>query len=339
MQSTATPTFTNVSTVPRIDSVVRKQTMAIVLALVLLAAVPFVASGYQMFQVTMVMIYAIALVGLNILTGYNGQMSLGHGAFFAIGAYAAAILMDKAGLPYWATVPIAGLVCALVGYLFGLPALKLEGLYLALATFALGVATPQLLKFKKLEPLTSGVQGITLLKPDAPFGLPLNPDQWMYFFVFAIGILLFVLAWNLVHGRIGLALQAVRDHPTAATAMGVNNARVKTAAFSVSAAYTGVAGALGAIAIQFVAPDSFTMFLSISLLVGIVAGGLATMSGAIWGAIFIHFIPNVAESISKAAPWAIYGVLLIIFVRLLPLGVAGETRRLWKRSRAPSRDR
>lgn len=334
MQSTATPTFTNVSTAPRVHSVVRQRAIAIVLPLVLLAAVPFVASGYQMFQVTMVMIYAIALVGLNVLTGYNGQMSLGHGAFFAIGAYAAAILMDKAGLPYWATVPIAGLVCALVGYLFGLPALKLEGLYLALATFALGVATPQLLKFKMLEPLTNGVQGITLLKPDAPFGLPLNPDQWMYFFVFAVGLVLFVLAWNLVQGRIGLALQAVRDQPTAATAMGINNARVKTAAFSVSAAYTGVAGALSAIAIQFVAPDSFTMFLSISLLVGIVAGGLASMSGAIWGAIFIHFIPNVAESISKAAPWAIYGVLLIVFVRLLPLGVAGETRRLWQRWRA-----
>jgi branched-chain amino acid transport system permease protein len=307
--------------------------VAVLGALCLLLAVPFFGSGYQLFQVTMVMIYAIALLGLNILTGYNGQMSLGHGAFYAIGAYTAAILMDKAGMPYWATVPLAGVVCAIVGYLFGLPALKLEGLYLALATFALGVATPQLLKFKKLEPWTSGVQGITLIKPDAPFGLPLNPDQWLYFFVLSIAVVLFILGWNLIHGRIGLALQAVRDHPTAATAMGINNAQVKTAAFAVSAGYTGVAGALGAIAIQFVAPDSFTMFLSISLLVGIVAGGLASMWGAIWGAVFILFIPNVAEQISKAAPWAIYGVLLIVFIRLLPQGAAGELRRLSERLR------
>ena len=307
------------------------QRIALAAALVLLAAAPFVATGYQTFQLTMVMVYAIALLGLNILTGYNGQMSLGHGAFYAIGAYAAAILMDKGGLPYWATVPMAGVVCAVAGYLFGLPALKLEGLYLALATFALGVATPQLLKFKQLEPWTSGVQGITLLKPDAPFGLPLNADQWLYFFVFATATVLFILAWNLIHGRIGLALQAVRDHPIAATAMGINNARVKTAAFAVSAGYTGIAGALSAIAVQFVAPDSFTMFLSISLLVGVVVGGLASLSGAVWGAIFIHFIPNVAEQISKAAPWAIYGLLLIVFIRLLPQGVAGALRGLSER--------
>jgi branched-chain amino acid transport system permease protein len=304
---------------------------AIMAGLVLLIAIAFVGTGYQLFQVTMVMVYVIALLGLNILTGYNGQMSLGHGAFYAVGAYAAAILMDKAGLPYWAVVPLAGVLCAFVGYLFGLPALKLEGLYLALATFALGVATPQLLKFKGLEPWTSGVQGISLLKPDAPFGLPIDADQWLYLFVLAVAVVLFVLAWNLIHGRIGLALQAVRDHPTAATAMGINNAQVKTAAFAVSAGYTGVAGALGAIAVQFVAPDSFTLFLSISLLVGIVAGGLASMWGALWGAVFIQFIPNIAEQISKAAPWAIYGVLLIVFIRLLPQGVAGELRKLSER--------
>ncbi|MES2481300.1 MAG: branched-chain amino acid ABC transporter permease [Pseudomonadota bacterium] len=305
----------------------RNQTLLVLLVLVL-AGFAFLGSGYQLFQVTMVMVWAIALLGLNILTGYNGQISLGHGAFYAIGAYVAAMLMDQAHWPYWSTLPVAALVCAVVGYLFGLPALKLEGLYLALATFALGTATPQLLKYKLFEKWTGGVQGIVLNKPDAPFGLPLNPDQWLYLFVLLVAVGMFILGWNVLHGRIGLALQAVRDHPVAATAMGVDNARVKTGAFALSAAYTGVAGALGAIAVQFVAPDSFTMFLSISLLVGIIVGGLASLSGAVWGAIFIHFVPNVAEKISKAAPWAIYGVLLILVVFLLPQGVAGGLTRL-----------
>ncbi|MCA0239260.1 MAG: branched-chain amino acid ABC transporter permease [Proteobacteria bacterium] len=308
-------------------------------AVALVTGFAFVGSGYQLFQATMVMVYAIALLGLNILTGYNGQISLGHGAFFAIGAYCAAILMERLSMPYWATLPAAALACGLVGYAVGWPALKLEGIYLALATFALGTATPQLLKFRKLEPLTGGAQGLVLLKPDAPFGLPLNQDQWLYLFVFGVALLMFAIARNLLDGRIGLALLAVRDHPTAATAMGVDVARVKTAAFAVSAAYTGVAGALGAIAVQFVAPDSFTMFLSISLIVGIVAGGLASMSGAVWGAAFIHFIPNVAEKVSKAAPWAIYGVMLIVFVMLLPQGVAGALQRAraaWQRRRRPA---
>lgn len=295
----------------------------IVVALLLLAGFAFIGTGYLLFQVTTVMIWAIALLGLNILTGYNGQISLGHGAFYAIGAYCAAILMDQANWPYWTTLPMAALVCAIVGYLFGLPALRLEGLYLGLATFALGSATPQLLKAHRFEKWTGGVQGIVLTKPDAPFGLPLTPDQWLYLFVFIVAIVMFWLGWNVLHGRIGLALQAVRDHPVAATAMGVDTARVKTGAFALSAAYTGVAGALSAIVVQFVSPDSFTMFLSISLLVGVVIGGLASLSGAIWGAIFIQFVPNVAENVSKAAPWTIYGVMLIAFVFLLPQGVAG----------------
>src|SRR5438874_10354816 len=169
--------------------------MATVTVLLLLAAcvLPFVVSNYRTFQLTLVLVYAIALLGLNILTGYNGQISLGHGAFYAIGAYAAAILMDRFGLPYWATVPIAGAACLLVGFLFGLPALRLEGLYLALATFALGVSMPQLLKYHHLEKWTGGVQGIVIAKPEAPaifpkMGLPLNPDQWLYFFTLAVAL-------------------------------------------------------------------------------------------------------------------------------------------------------
>ncbi|HJV11659.1 MAG TPA: branched-chain amino acid ABC transporter permease, partial [Burkholderiales bacterium] len=309
------------------------RTNVILLAVLLIAAcaLPFIVSNYRTFQFTLVLVYAIALLGLNILTGYNGQISLGHGAFYALGAYCAAILMDKMGAPYWVTIPAAGAVCLVAGFLFGLPALRLEGLYLALATFALGVATPQLLKYHHLEKWTGGVQGIVIAKPEAPFGLPINADQWLYFFTLAVTLGMFLLAWNLLRGRIGRALMAIRDHHLAAESMGVHNALYKSLAFGVSALYTGVAGALGAIAVQFVAPDSFNIFLSIMLLVGIVVGGLASISGALYGALFIQFVPNIADEISKAAPWAIFGIFMIGFVYLMPTGVAGAVRLLLAR--------
>jgi branched-chain amino acid transport system permease protein len=298
------------------------------LAVLLVAAcvLPFMVSNYRVFQLTLALVYAIALLGLNMLTGYNGQISLGHGAFYAIGAYVAAILMDKFGVPYWLTIPAAGAVCLVAGFLFGLPALRLEGLYLALATFALGVAMPQILKYKGFEHWTGGVMGIVIVKPEPPEWSGLTQDRWLYFVVLVCLVALFVIGWNLLRGRIGRAMVAIRDQPIAAQAMGVNTAMVKSLTFGVSAMYTGIAGALGAIVIQFVAPDSFTVFLSISLVVGVVVGGLASIPGAIYGALFIQFIPNVADQISKAAPWAIYGIFLLVFMYVMPTGVAGFVR-------------
>jgi len=309
----------------------RRRLFIVIVLLAAACALPFVLTSYRTFQAALVLVYAIALLGLNILTGYNGQISLGHGAFYAIGAYCAAILMDQAGFPYWATIPVAGAVCLLAGFLFGLPALRLEGLYLALATFALGVSMPQLLKYHLLEKWTGGVQGIVIAKPSAPAfltkaGLVLSPDQWLYFFVLAVALAMFFLGWNFVRGRVGRALIAIRDHHTAAQVMGINTALYKSLAFGVSAMFTGVAGALGAIAVQFVAPDSFNVFLSITLLVGVVVGGLASLSGALYGALFIQFVPNIADELSKAAPWAIFGVFLIGFIYLMPSGVASAVR-------------
>lgn len=304
----------------------RNQLIVLAVALAVACALPFAVSGYRTFQFTLALVYAIALLGLNILTGYNGQISLGHGAFYAIGAYCTAILMDKFGVPYWATLPAAGAVCLAVGFLFGLPALRLEGLYLALATFALGVSLPPLLKYKAIDAWTGGVQGIVITKPDPPFGLPVSQDQWLYLFTLAVALVMFALARNLLRGRIGRAMVAIRDQHTAAESMGVNTAMVKSLTFGVSAMYTGVAGALGAIAVQFVAPDSFNIFLSITFLVGIVIGGLASVTGAIYGALFIQFVPNIADELSKAAPWAVFGVFLIGFVYLMPTGVAGAIR-------------
>ena len=179
----------------------------IALGAVALCVLPFLFKDYRVFQFNLVLIYAIAILGLNILTGYNGQISLGHGAFFAMGAYCAAILMAHFDVAYWATLPAAALVCFLFGFLLGFPALRLDGNYLALATFAFALAVPQLLKHKVIETWTGGVQGIVLNKPDAPFqidvfGLPLSQDRWLYFFSLAVALLMFWLAANLVRGRV-----------------------------------------------------------------------------------------------------------------------------------------
>jgi len=310
----------------------RTRLIIIGLLIVIAFALPFVVGSYRIFQFNLVLVYAIVLLGLNILTGYNGQISLGHGAFYAIGAYVAAIMMDQWGLPYWMTIPVAGIVCFVAGFLFGLPALRLHGHYLALATFALGISMPQILKYKGLEEWTGGVQGIVILKPKAPFGLNISQDQWLYLFTLMIALIMFWLAWNLLRGRIGRAMVSIRDHPIAAEAMGINVAAVKTLTFGVSALYAGVGGALGAIVIQFVAPDTFVALVSISFLIGIVIGGLASISGVIYGALFIQFVPNIADQISKAAPWAVYGVFLLVFVFLAPRGVAGFMQVLWAKA-------
>ncbi len=297
------------------------------------AVLPLFVSGFRLFQFSQVLIYAIALLGLNLLTGYNGQFSLGHGAFYGIGAYTSAIMIDRWGIGYGWTIPAAGIVCLVVGFLFGRPALRLEGLYLALATFSLALAVPQVLKY--FEDWTGGSQGIVLSKPKAPLHLPLTEDQWLYFLTLAVTIVLFVLASNLLGGRTGRAIVAIRDNHIAAEAMGINNALYKSVIFGVSAAYTGIAGALSAIVIAFVAPDSFDVFLSITLLTGIVIGGFGTISGAIYGALFIQFVPNWAQDISKAAPWAIFGMFLIGFMYVMPRGIAGFLHLVWIRLTRP----
>src|SRR5258706_1549691 len=165
-------------------------------AVVALALLPIVGgktgliSNYSFLQLNLAIMFAIAVLGVNLLTGFNGQISLGHGAFLAIGGYVTAVLMARFGWPYWATLPAAALFCFVVGYLFGLPALRLEGHYLALATFALALAVPQILKYKWLEGLTGGGQGIVLNKPEAPFGLPLTEDQWLYYYCLVVMVVL-----------------------------------------------------------------------------------------------------------------------------------------------------
>jgi len=291
--------------------------------LLALAILPMFLTDFTTFTVTKVLIYALAIMGLNMLTGINGQFSLGHGAFFAAGAYTTAILMEQVGVNYALTLPAAALICFGLGFLFGFPALRLEGIYLALATFALAVATPQLLKLSIFQEVTGGVMGILLYKPETPFGLPISQDKWLYYFTLIVGLFLYWLARNLVASRTGRALMAIRDNPIAARSMGVNLAMYKATAFGISAAFTGVAGGLFAIVISFVAPDSFTFFISVSFLVGMVIGGVGWLPGALIGAAFIVYVPNEAEKISQGLSGAFFGVFLILMIYLAPNGAGG----------------
>jgi branched-chain amino acid transport system permease protein len=305
--------------------------------LAIAVVLPFVFQGFVVFQLTEVMIYGLAILGLNLLTGYNGQFSVGHGAFYGLGAYVTAILMHQYGVAYYWTLPAAGGICFAIGTLFGLPALRLQGLYLALATFALAVALPQLLKFHGLEGWTGGVQGIVVDQPEAPAFLQITDDQWLYYFTLAVVLLMFAGAANLVKSRTGRAIMAIRDHPIAAAAMGINQPLYKTLTFGVSALYTGVAGALGALAVQFVAPDSFSLFLSIYFLVGLILGGMGSLPGCLFGGLFVLYVPNIAESVSRGLAGAVYGVIMLLVIFVMPLGAAGFARYIvaWLSRRRP----
>src|SRR5262245_51159692 len=247
--------------------------------------------------------------------------------------------MARFGWPYWATLPAAALFCFAVGYLFGLPALRLEGHYLALATFGLAIAVPQILKYRHIEELTGGVQGIVLRRVRAPFDLSFTADQWMFWLVLAVAIFMFWVARNLVASRSGRALMAIRDQPMAASTMGINLPRYKAVTFGISALYTGVAGALYALISEGVAPDSFRFELSIALLVGMVVGGIASLPGAVMGGVFVQVIEKYADAITRqitatihlpieVEPWTIYGITLIALVYLMPTGIAGGLSRL-----------
>jgi branched-chain amino acid transport system permease protein len=298
--------------------------LATAVAIAIAAALPFWLRNYHVFELTMVMIYAIAVLGLNILTGFNGQISLGHGGFFAAGAYTAAILMHRYGVPYWATLAPAGLICFVLGVLFGLPALRFEGPYLALVTLAMALATPQLLKY--FDTWTGGQQGINLVKPMPPAALGLNQDRWIYLIALLALLIAIRVAANMLNGRTGRAWVAIRDHPIAAAAMGIDTARYKTLAFGTSTLFTGVAGALSAFAVGYVSPESYSLFLSVSFLVGSAVGGISTIGGAIVGGFFIQFVPNFANDISDAAPWAIYGLAMLVCMYTMPHGVVGTIK-------------
>ncbi len=317
-----------VEAVPKRAMTLGSGTSLVVLALLII--VPLFVKNFIIFEMTMLLVYSLAVLALNILTGGSGQFSLGQSAFYAVGAYTSAILMEHAGVNYALTLPVAGLVCFMFGFAFGQPALRLSGVYLALATFALATAMPQLLKLGYFETWTGGVQGLVVTKPDAPMAVQgmlallhlkkMSQDMWLYYFTLVIAIAIYVASVNLLRSRSGRAFMAIRDNEIAASAMGIDVALYKTLAFGVSAAITGIAGGLGAIAVQFVAPDGYTITLAISLFLGMVVGGVGWLPGSIVGAAFIIFVPNIAEGISKGLSGAVFGVILFLVIFLVPHG-------------------
>jgi branched-chain amino acid transport system permease protein len=284
-------------------------------------------------------VFFIAIVGLNLLTGYTGQISLGHGALMAVGAYTtAALVVHEHWRDVW-TIPLAGLAAGVVGFVIGLPALRLSGLYLALATFAFAVAMPSLLR--KFSGLTGGGQGLRLLE-QAPlqvtglsgtvtiFGHSMTQNHFLYYLTWAIGLVGFLVMWLIVRGRLGRVLRAVRDSEVAAASTGIDLARYKTLAFAISGVYAGVAGSLLAIQDEIVSPLTFTFLLSILLLVGTVVGGLGSLPGMVLGALFVQYLPDASTRVSSApgVPDFVYGAAIILVMILLPSGVGGLLRRL-----------
>ena len=322
-----------------------------VIGAVVVALLPRFMGEFRLLQFTLVAVYVIALLGLNILTGYSGQISLGHGAFVGIGAYVTALLsLGRPGLellqldpPSWLplgdgmtpifTIPIAALVTGVIGLLVGIPALRLGGVSLALATLALAVSFPILMK--RYSEVTGGGGGINLNLPETPFGWDISTRHWLYYEAWVTAGILFALAWLLVRGRIGRAWRAIRDGEVAAISSGVNPALYKTFAFGVSAAFAGAAGALFAIEIAYVNPDTFPVSLSILLLATAVIGGLGSLAGAIFGALLYQFLPIYTQEppifslhLADQAPPVVFGVFLIVIMLLLPGGVVSGIRRL-----------
>ncbi|MEU8467335.1 branched-chain amino acid ABC transporter permease [Streptomyces sp. NPDC029006] len=300
--------------------------LTMLLAAAVAGGAPFYFAPFQVFQLTMVLLYAVALAGLNLLVGFGGQISLGHGAFFAAGAYTAAVMLDRYDTGHLATLPVAAAGCFLLGLVFGVPALRLRGLYLALVTLSFAVFLPPLLK--RLEPVTGGSMGLTVDKLQPPAWSGLAEDQWMYFVVLAVTAVALLLARNLLRSRVGRALLAVRDNESAAEVMGVRLSLHKTLAFAWSAMFAGVGGCLYTWVIGFVSPDSFSFVLSITLLAGLVVGGLASLYGPLLGAAFVMYVPSVSQDLSEAAPGVVFGLLIIAVMLVAPTGLAGLPSRV-----------
>ena len=295
---------------------------------VLVVVLPWRIPAFMTFEFTYVGAYAIAILGLVILIGNSGQISLGHGAFVGVGGYTVAVLLQSLGISYVFSIPIAAVVCGLLGVGLGAVALRLESVYLALATFALAASVSPLLK--RFKHLTGGVQGISLPSPHAPQALQhLIPNEtWFYYLTWGIAAVLFAIAYAGLHGRVGRALRAIRDSEIAAIAFGVNPVFYKTLAFGWSAAYAGIAGALLAVVTAYVSPDVYGIALSLTLLAGAVMGGLDLMWGAVIGGIAIEFLPLWAQRVNPALSSVVYGIAEVAIMMFMPIGIAGALMRI-----------
>lgn len=298
-------------------------------------AFPLWAGNYWTYNLTLAGIYAIAAMGLNILTGYTGLISLGHAAFFAVGAYTVGYMTHTLGQSFWLALPLGGVAAALAGLILGLPALRLTGIYLAIATMGFAFIVDQVIL--EWSAVTGGANGLLVSRPSLG-PVSFSTDR-SYFYLVLVMVALFVfLTKNMTRTMQARALCAVRDSEVAAQTMGIPLARIKTQAFAVSAFYTGIAGGLFAPLISFIGPDNFTIMESINLIVMIIVGGLASIQGAILGAVFITLLSELIRVSKDVLPaflsqqvgfqGAVYGLVIMLFILFEPMGIYGRYRKL-----------
>ncbi len=303
------------------------------LLLLLLILFPFVASNYMLSILIQILIAVIGAVGLNILTGFTGQISLGHGAFIGIGAYTSGIITTKLGLPFWLALPCGGLMAAFIGMFVGIPSLRLKGLYLAIATLASQFILEWI--FLRWEPLTGGSYGMILTRP-AVGSFSFDRDSYYYFIVLAITIVAVLFATNLVRTRTGRAFMAVRDQYISAEIMGINIFKYKLLAFGVSSFYAGIAGSLMGHYLMFISSEQFNIGVSIKYLAMVIVGGLGSILGAIYGAVFMVLLPEVLTLVTSKLSWVypnisdfilsiqdgVFGLIIVFFLIFEPDGIA-----------------
>ena len=316
--------------------------------LLLFVAIPLTCKAYWLYIINLIGIAAIAAIGLNILIGFTGQISLGHGAFFGVGAYSAAILATSAGFPFYLSVLSAGVITAFVGMVFGVPSLRLKHLYLTIATLAGQFIIEYLLVH--WTSLTRGPEGIILSRATL-FGISLTKDRSFFYVIFVSLVLMSWIAANLMRTRFGRAFIAIRDNDRAAEGMGIPIFHYKLLAFAISSFYAGFAGALWAHYMASITPEPFTLFLSVQYVAMIIIGGLGSIPGAVFGALFITVLNEVLSSTTQffmnlgglskialtIAPLRefIFGLIIVLFIILRPKGLADLWRivrssfRLW----------
>ncbi|WP_116999010.1 branched-chain amino acid ABC transporter permease [Desertimonas flava] len=299
---------------------------SLVLGLGFLAWLPFMVGSFRVFQLTLVLIWAVSVMGLNLLVGYSGQISIGHNALFAVGAYTAAILMHRYDTNVVLCLVAAATTSGLVGLLVGIPALRLQGLHLAIVTLALAMATTAVLQ--RFGSLTGGAAGLSVPRLRPPSWLPIEDEQYVYLISLVVAVVMFVIARNLTSSAFGRALVAIKDNPLAAAAMGIDSRIYKALTFAMSGVFAGVAGVLYVLAIRYVSPEAFPLLLSVTFLAAIAVGGLGTISGAIVGAAFVQFVPQFASSVNDSLATLLYGVVLIVVMIVMPTGIVGLAKRL-----------
>jgi branched-chain amino acid transport system permease protein len=300
---------------------------AAAMAVIFLYVIPFAIPNYLVSQFATVLVFSIAIIGINLVTGYGGAITLGHAAFVALGSYTTAILVVRYGWNAYATVPVAAALSWTAGWCLGFPALRLQGLYLAMGTLVLSITAPALLK--RFDAFTGGVQGLNVGNPESPVNW-LDESQWIYFVCLALAAVLYLVAARILSGPLRRAMIATRDNHLVASVLGVDRAPLATATFAISSLYAGVAGSLYAMIIGFVSPDTFNVMLSLSLFVGAVVGGITSIGGAIVGAMFIQFVPTWASDIDVSLGGLVFGCALITTLVVLPAGVGGLVSRQYK---------